>query len=121
MREIKFRAWDKNKKQMCTVDLICFQDLLNRETNYIEGNRPDGTGMVLDGDFELMQFTGLTDKNGKEIYEGDIVKSNPDGQFDRECEVEWVSGGFILTIDAEPVVWKLNRDVEVIGNKYTKE
>src|SRR5690606_23340090 len=64
MREIKFRAWDKENKEMVEVELLGKRVLLckNGEWENIE-------------DFEVMQFTGLCDKNNREIYEGDIAKS----------------------------------------------
>jgi uncharacterized phage protein (TIGR01671 family) len=66
MREIKFRCWDKLNKEMSIVD--CFDDekigvMLKR-----------GYATIPRKNCVLMQYTGENDRNGKEIYEGDIIK-----------------------------------------------
>ena len=68
MRTIKFRAWITEAKQMIEHNSIDFNDFLHK-TDLLGNINHSYCG----DDFALMQFTGLHDKNGKEIYEGDIV------------------------------------------------
>jgi uncharacterized phage protein (TIGR01671 family) len=63
MREIKFRVFDKRNKKMITNE-VCYQLAIGLNGSIKTGISED----------VLMQYTGLKDKNGKEIYEGDIVK-----------------------------------------------
>ena len=71
-REIKFRIWDIENKEMLKVQELDF------EPTFYGGRiaiRPDQYNDYFDAeDMILMQYTGLHDKNGKEIYEGDIIR-----------------------------------------------
>lgn len=113
-REIKFRVWDIKNKEMLKVQELDF------EPTFYGGRiaiRLDQYNDYFDTeDIILMQYTGLDDKNGKEIYEGDIVKyENMTGK------IMFFNGSFIMSNFEETEEWELgviNEEIEVIGNIY---
>ena len=116
MREIRFRAWHKDYKFMEEVDMNYWYNFNNNV--YI-----------------LMQYTGLKDKNGKEIYEGDIVEYVAGETYANTGVVTWVNErnssnlktypfmcGFVIHNEKENKTDKFEWDetnyMEVIGNIY---
>ena len=126
MREIKFRAWDKINKKMVHHDDANFIDMVVRFDGVVWCH--DSYFGITSENFELMQYTGLLDKNGVEVYEGDILQMVGKVRQPR-WEVVWYENGWQMKL-----VWikghlperyyvKLSSDKvvefdEVVGNRY---
>jgi uncharacterized phage protein (TIGR01671 family) len=92
-REIKFRAW--NGKEMISVDVLDMEGKRAADYyNWYDGYA--GEWIDYESDYKiLMQYTGLKDKNGVEIYEGDIIEVMVKGKQER-YEVKFNRGCFVL-------------------------
>jgi len=113
MRDIKFRAWNTGIKKM-----LHFENplaIMDGEDRYGMFLKSVENKMYLGGTYELMQFIGLKDKNGKEIYEGDIVHVFG-GEF---CQGFWEHDE-VITVKDIRYCWELGEfeNTIVIGNIY---
>lgn len=115
MREINFRCFDKENKKMQDVRKLIFED---GEIYIVPEMYND---LFTTNEFVLMQYTGLKDKNGKEIYEGDVIKTSIDligiVKFDTGYYFEWIVDDKISMWNKDIKVW-LEWGFEVIGNIY---
>jgi uncharacterized phage protein (TIGR01671 family) len=124
MREIRFRAWHKILNKIVHVDAIDFTGETIRQNDPCVVNDQDGGGCYLLDNLVLMQYTGLKDRNGTEIYEGDIVRVDPGWlyNFKHTGEIYWcdVNLGFYYKCPFHQINWDINKYFvcEVVGNNY---
>ena len=114
-REIKFRAWTDqgtrgNFRMMRNVGILPLHSPAEWKEN------PDGLFLKPESRHIIMQYTGLKDKNGKEIYEGDIVKILVGTSF--TTIVEWDNSGFTTKDNEGRNCWYNQEFIEIIGNIY---
>lgn len=102
---------------MRTLKFRCFDNKSNKMIENCSHVQREG--------IEIMQFTGLLDRHGVEIYEGDIVQLETGKNLTQTASVEWVEGAFLLrNKEGYHGYWGLNSKMihacgyKVIGNIY---
>lgn len=128
-REIKFRAYDKEVEKMTYFDdedylynypfILRQEQVFKKDSNY--DDYEDFEYKDITNKVELMQYTGLHDKNGKEIYEGDIITNG-------DKNIKYIVGWYDTGLKARQynnrsyIGLKYWQDVlEVIGNIYDNQ
>ena len=109
MRTIKFRYWSEDTKKM--IDGKEAFGILNEtiQHNLIVAN--------------IMQYTGLKDKNGKEVFEGDVLRLNGIGGDEKECAIYQVfwndKTASFIDKKTKTALYLIGESAEVIGNIYS--
>ena len=108
-RELKFRIWDEDKNKFIPSGFIGIGDrkFIELKNGFLHFDSDDKV---------IEQFTGLRDKNGKEIFEGDIIRDSDediakvvwDNDYAAEFNFFWSNGFDNMGLDGD--------DVEIIGN-----
>ena len=131
MKEIKFRAWDKEDNKMVYSDEVfpksrykfefdCFSDYKFKLMKMVDRyNVVDDKGnetyqeVFLPIDADIMQYTGMKDSNGKDIYEGDIVEYFKD----ELSQIKLQRGGFVVESETRfDTFFEIAGGIKVVGN-----
>jgi uncharacterized phage protein (TIGR01671 family) len=133
-REIKFRAWDRVAKAM-SPEFVLFGEFtlmgaVHAWQDEVGEKIKIGDSLGRLNDLDIMQYTGMKDKNGKEIYEGDRLKRRVTdflveaSYVDFNCDVAWNGWCYGLCIGGKQL-WGLDpitsKECEVIGNIYENQ
>ena len=134
MRDIKFRVWDKEYEKMTYFNdedyeykppfVFRLDQVLKKDSNY--DDYEDFEYNDVTDSVEVMQYTGLKDKNGKEIYDGDIVYCQT--KYGKaKAIIKFIDGKFVAYWNSalthpenghHIACYEINKRFEVIGNIY---
>jgi len=115
MREIKFRVWNKNRK-MFIIDGMTPKEIQDDATQSMELPTMTSENCI------WQQYTGLKDKNGVEICEGDMLLWEQGWMYpEMNGEVQWVENGYHFVVPKHDVKWLLGKSLptaKIIGNIF---